>query len=32
MIEWLLQYACFDVRTDKLLSGPAEGDTMYVKR
>ena len=43
MIECPLHYACFDVRTGKLLNGPAsadvvtyevrvEGDTVYVKR
>ena len=43
MIECPLHYACFDVRTGKLLSGPAsadgvtyevrvEGDTVCVKR
>jgi len=43
VIECPLHYACFDVRTGKLLSGPVaadvrayqvlvEGDTVYVKR
>ena len=43
VLECPLHYACFDVRTGKLLSGPAsadvvthevrvEGDTVYVKR
>jgi len=43
MIECPLHYACFDVRTGKLLSGPAsadvvtyevrvEGDIVYVRR
>jgi nitrite reductase/ring-hydroxylating ferredoxin subunit len=43
VVECPLHYACFDVRTGKLLSGPVsadvatyevlvEGDTVYVKR
>ena len=43
VVECPLHYACFDVRTGKLLSGPAsadvptyevevKGDTVYVKR
>ena len=43
VIECPMHYACFDVRTGKLLSGPVsgdvatyevrvEGDTVYVKR
>ena len=43
VVECPLHFACFDVRTGKLLSGPAavdiptyevrvEGDTVYVKR
>jgi 3-phenylpropionate/trans-cinnamate dioxygenase ferredoxin subunit len=43
VIECPLHFACFDVRTGKLISGPAsadvptyevrvEGDTVYVKR
>ena len=43
VIECPLHYACFDVRTGKLLSGPVaadvasyqvrvDGDTVYVKR